>query len=124
MEVERRVGRVWWRAVGSQRVLGQRSEGRRFRLLRTPRGWCEVGVRIRRVRIRSRGARRRPERQLARLITARLVRGEAESERSRPLVPVPREGIRLTSGPFKSGRPKTASSKDRRKESVVRRRMV
>ena len=78
----------------------------------------------------SRGARRRPERQAARPMTAREVTGEGESVRSRPEVPVPeelKEGVRprpLTSAPFRSGRPKRARRMERRKESVVRRTMV
>jgi hypothetical protein len=100
-------------------------EGRRLRLLRTPRGGWEAGETIRRVRTRSRGERSRPLRQLARPTTTRLVIGDGESERSRPDMPaLAMPGVMPRfSGPMRSGRPKSARSRDLRKESVVLRRM-
>ena len=106
-------------------MLGRIREGRRLRLLRTPRGGCEAGETIRRVRTRSRGERSRPLRQLARPTTTRLAIGEGESERSRPDMPaLAMPGVMPRfSGPTRSGRPNSARRRDRRKESVVLRRI-
>jgi hypothetical protein len=109
-------------------LLGRIKEGRRLRLLSTPRGGCEAGETIRRVRTRSRGDRSRPLRQLARPTTTRLAIGEGESERSRPEIPAPAElakpGVKPPfSGPARSGRPNKARRRDLKKESVVLRRM-
>ena len=92
-----------------------------MRLLRTPRGGCEAGETIKRVRTRSRGERRRPLRQLARPTTTRLAIGEGESERSKPDMPtLAMPGVMPPfSCPTRSGRPNSASRRDLRKESVV-----
>jgi hypothetical protein len=126
--VEKIWGRVWYRPVGSQSLLGRIKEGRRFRLLKTPRGGCDAGETIRRVRTKSRGDSRRPLRQLASPITTRLAIGEGESERSSPVVPAPAElvipGVNPPfSFPLRSGSPNSASSIDLRNESVVLKRI-
>jgi hypothetical protein len=118
-------GRVWYRVVGSQRLLGGRNVGRRLRLLRTPRWEWWVGVTINFVLTISRGKSRSPLTQLERAISARPRSGEGASVRSRPEVPAAAvfimPGARIPwSGPPRSGRPKSASRRDRTKESVVR----
>ena len=109
-------------------MLGRMREGRRFRLLSTPRGGCDAGVTMRRVRTRSRGERSTPLRQLARPMTTRLAMGDGESERSSPVVPAPAElvipGVKPPfSLPLRSGSPNKASSRDLKNESVVLKRI-
>jgi len=114
--------------VGSHSLLGRIKDGRRLRLLNTPRGGWDAGVTIRRVRTRSRGDSSTPLRQLARPITTRLAMGDGESERSSPVVPAPAElvipGVSPPfSLPLRSGSPNMASSIDLKNESVVLKRI-
>ena len=122
-------GRAELRVVGSQRLEGASRDGSARMLARRPRGGCQVGVRISRVRIRSMGARRRAVRQLDRPTITSEPKGLGEELRSKPEKPAAlltlRPGPRpLGSGPRMSGKPTIARRRLRVKLSVVRRRMV
>ena len=119
VEADIRVGRQAWRRVAGRRLVGTDIEGRRDREGRMVRGGAEVGVTIRRVRMRSRGARDIAATAAAATATAKDSSGEGESIMSRPPMPDAEVPMRPESGMLRS-----AESMLRVHDSVVRRRKL
>lgn len=114
VDVDIRVGIVEWRSVVGRRLGEMEKEGRSESDGYIVRGGAEVGVTMRRVRIRSRGARTVAAIAVAAIATARDMNGDGLSIMSRPPIPLAVVLMRPGSGTLRS-----AESRPRVQLSVV-----
>lgn len=100
VDEDTRVGMHAWRSVAGRRRGDTEKDGSRERHGYMERGWEDMGVAMRRVRIRSRGARMVAAMAVAATAMARDVSGLGESIISKPPMP-PVEPMRPGSGTFR-----------------------
>jgi hypothetical protein len=119
VEEETRVGMHAWRSVAGRRRGDMVQEGRSARQGYIERGWEDMGVTMRRVRMRSRGARMVAAMAVAATATPSDMSGLGESIMSSPPMPLAVAPRRPGSGTLR-----TAQMALRNQLSVVRRRKL
>lgn len=99
---EMKVGMVAWRRVAGRRLAGTEKLGRREREGYMVRGGADVGVTMRRVRMRSKGASRDAAMAVAATATLKDISGDGLSMMSRPPIPLALVPMRPGSGTLRS----------------------